>query len=129
MSSQTNSTVIELGCPRHSRWNCLFVGLLKLYNAKHIKEYSNCVLSALHASISIFCFTHSNKESGCVLQDMSIQTEVKNKDVSLQSSTKKHSIGLQACFELSIVTPQASVSQYLPASLFIVLVFIVHMYL
>ena len=56
---------------------------------------------------------------------MSIQTEVKNKDVSLQSSTKKHSIGLQACCELSIVTPQASVSQYLPASLFIVLVFIV----
>lgn len=69
---------------------------------------------------------------------MSIQTEMKNKDVSMQALTKKHSIGLQACFELSIVTPQASVSQYLPASLFIelanivlvfiLLVFIVHVF-
>ena len=129
MSSWTNSTVIEKACPKHSKRTCLFVGLLKSYDAKHIKEYSDCVLSALHASISIFGFTHFNKESWCVLQDMSIETEMKNKDVSLQALTKKHSIGLQACFELSMVTPQASVSHYLPASLFIVLVFIVHMYL
>ena len=54
---------------------------------------------------------------------------MKNKDVSLQAPTKKHSIGLQARFELSIVKPQASVSQYLPASLFIKLVFIVHAFI
>ena len=102
-------------------WNCTMQNTCK--------EYSNCVLSALHASIYVFGFTHSNKESWCVLQDVSMQTEMKNKDVSLQASTKKHSIGLQACFELSIVKPQASVSQYLPASLFIKLVFIVHVFI
>ena len=57
MSGQTNSTVIELACPKRSKQTCLFVGLCTMQNT--CKEYSNCGVSVLHASI--FCFNHLTK--------------------------------------------------------------------
>ena len=45
-----------------------------------------------------FLTTDADKESGCVLQDMSHQTELEMRDAYLQASPENYAIGLQDCF-------------------------------